>query len=54
MTTADTPVPTWSVRRLLADAKAGKVDCVVVYKVDRLTRSLFDFARIVEVLDKPM
>jgi site-specific DNA recombinase len=41
-----------ALRRLLADAKAGKVDCVVVYKVDRLTRSLFDFARIVEVLDK--
>jgi site-specific DNA recombinase len=41
-----------ALRRLLADVKAGKVDCVVVYKVDRLTRSLFDFARIVEVLDK--
>ena len=40
-----------ALRRLLADAKAGKMDCVVVYKVDRLTRSLFDFARIVEVLD---
>ena len=41
-----------ALRRLLADVKADKVDCVVVYKVDRLTRSLFDFARIVEVLDK--
>lgn len=41
-----------ALRRLLEDVKAGKVDCVVVYKVDRLTRSLFDFARIVEVLDK--
>jgi hypothetical protein len=41
-----------ALRRLLADVKAGKVDCVVVYKVDRLTRSPFDFARIVEVLDK--
>jgi site-specific DNA recombinase len=41
-----------ALRRLLADVRAGKVDCVVVYKVDRLTRSLFDFARIVEVLDK--
>ena len=41
-----------ALRRLLADVKAGKVNCVVVYKVDRLTRSLFDFARIVEVLDK--
>jgi len=37
--------------RLLADIEAGKVDTVVVYKVDRLTRSLADFAKIVEVLD---
>jgi DNA invertase Pin-like site-specific DNA recombinase len=36
---------------LLADVKAGKVDIIVVYKVDRLTRSLADFAKIVEVLD---
>jgi len=41
-----------ALRRLLADVQAGKVDCVVVYKVDRLTRSLFDFARIIDVLDK--
>jgi len=41
-----------ALKRLLADVQAGKVDCVVVYKVDRLTRSLFDFARIIEVLDK--
>lgn len=39
-------------QRLLADVAAGKVDVVLVYKVDRLTRSLSDFARIVEVLDK--
>jgi len=38
--------------RLLADISAGKVDCVVVYKVDRLSRSLLDFSRIMEVLDK--
>lgn len=38
--------------RLLADVEAGRVDCVVVYKVDRLSRSLLDFARIVAVLDK--
>lgn len=37
--------------QLLADVKAGKVDIIVVYKVDRLTRSLADFAKIVEVLD---
>jgi len=36
---------------LLADIDAGKVDTVVVYKVDRLTRSLVDFARIVELFD---
>lgn len=36
---------------LLADVKTGKVDVVVVCKVDRLTRSLADFARIVDVLD---
>src|SRR5688500_6052577 len=32
--------------RLLADADAGASDCVMVYKVDRLSRSLLDFARI--------
>ncbi|QZH75499.1 MAG: recombinase family protein [Erythrobacter sp.] len=37
---------------LLADIAAGKVDIVVVYKIDRLTRSLADFARIVEVFEK--
>jgi DNA invertase Pin-like site-specific DNA recombinase len=38
--------------RLLADIAAGRVDIVVVYKVDRLTRSLMDFAKIVELLDR--
>lgn len=38
--------------QLLADVKAGKVDVIVVYKVDRLTRSLADFAKIVEILDE--
>ena len=33
------------VRQLLADIEAGEVDCVVVYKVDRLSRSLIDFAQ---------
>ena len=41
-----------ALRRLLADIEAGKVDCVMVYKVDRLSRSLLDFARIMEVFDK--
>jgi len=38
--------------RLLEDVKAGKIDIIIVYKVDRLTRSLSDFARIVETLDR--
>lgn len=39
-------------KQLLADVNDGKVDVVVVYKVDRLTRSLTDFARIVEAFDR--
>jgi hypothetical protein len=38
--------------QLLEDVSAGKVDVIIVYKVDRLTRSLADFAKIIEVLDK--
>ncbi len=41
-----------ALQQLLADIKARKVDTVVVYKVDRLTRSLADFAKIVEVFDR--
>jgi len=37
--------------RLLRDIDAGKIDCVVVYKVDRLSRSLMDFARIMQVFE---
>jgi DNA invertase Pin-like site-specific DNA recombinase len=40
-----------ALKRLLADLEANKVDTIVVYKVDRLTRSLTDFAKIVEALD---
>jgi site-specific DNA recombinase len=40
-----------ALQRLLADVRAGKVQIIVVYKVDRLTRSLADFAKIVDVLD---
>jgi site-specific DNA recombinase len=40
-----------ALRRLLADIEAGKIDCVVVYKVDRLSRSLLDFARMMQVFD---
>jgi site-specific DNA recombinase len=41
-----------AVKRLMADIEAGKVDCVVVYKVDRLSRSLLDFARMMETFDR--
>jgi site-specific DNA recombinase len=37
--------------QLLADIRAGKIDIIVVYKVDRLTRSLSDFAKMVDILD---
>jgi len=41
-----------AIRRLLADIAVGRVDVVVVYKIDRLTRSLADFARMVELFDR--
>ena len=41
-----------ALKRLLADIEEGRIDIVVVYKVDRLTRSLLDFARLVETMDK--
>jgi len=41
-----------ALRRLLADIEAGRVDAVVVYKVDRLSRSLLDFARMMETFEK--
>lgn len=40
-----------AVQRLLADIDAGKIDRVVVYKVDRLSRSLTDFSKLVERFD---
>ena len=40
-----------ALQRLLADIRAGKVQIVVVYKVDRLTRSLADFAKLIELFD---
>src|SRR6187401_901611 len=40
-----------ALQRLLADIAAGRVNTIVVYKIDRLTRSLADFAKIVEILD---
>lgn len=41
-----------ALRRLLADIESGRIDCVVVYKVDRLSRSLSDFARMMEVFEQ--
>jgi site-specific DNA recombinase len=41
-----------ALQRLLADIEAGQIDVVVVYKVDRLTRALSDFAKLVEVFDR--
>ncbi|NVD28642.1 recombinase family protein [Parasphingorhabdus flavimaris] len=38
--------------QLMHDIEAGKVDAVVVYKIDRLTRSLFDFVRLIEIFDR--
>src|SRR5579864_4951335 len=40
-----------ALKRLLADVLTRKIDTVLVYKVDRLTRSLTDFAKIIEVFD---
>src|SRR4051812_15232382 len=40
-----------ALQKLLADIEAGKIDVVVVYKIDRLTRSLADFAKLVEAFD---
>jgi site-specific DNA recombinase len=40
-----------ALKRLMADIDAGRVDCVVVYKVDRMSRSLLDFTKIMEALD---
>ena len=41
-----------ALRRLMPDVAAGRIDIVIVYKIDCLTRSLADFARIVEIFDR--
>lgn len=41
-----------TLKRLMEDVKKNKVDMIVVYKIDRLTRSLMDFAKLIEILDK--
>jgi site-specific DNA recombinase len=40
-----------ALKRLIEDVQTGKIDAIVVYKVDRLTRSLADFAKIIEIFD---
>ncbi|GEM_PF-5042692 len=37
---------------MMADIEAGKIDVVVIYKIDRLTRSLADFSKMVEVFER--
>lgn len=41
-----------ALKRLFHDITEGKIDCVVIYKIDRLSRSLFDFQKIIELFDK--
>src|SRR6266702_4456460 len=41
-----------ALKQLLADIRAGGIDIILVYKVDRLTRSLADFAKLVEIFDQ--
>ncbi|MBY0312870.1 MAG: recombinase family protein [Phycisphaerales bacterium] len=41
-----------ALKRLMADIEQGQIDCVVVYKVDRLSRSLLDFARLMELFER--
>ncbi len=41
-----------ALKRLLSDIEDGEVDCIVVYKVDRLSRSLIDFSKIMDVLER--
>jgi DNA invertase Pin-like site-specific DNA recombinase len=41
-----------ALRKLLADIQAGAIDCVLVYKIDRLSRSLLDFARLMEIFER--
>ena len=41
-----------ALQRLLADIESGRIDCVVIYKVDRLSRSLLDFARLMRAFEE--
>src|SRR5450432_4272015 len=41
-----------ALRKLLVDIQASEIDCVLVYKIDRLSRSLLDFARLMEIFER--
>jgi len=41
-----------ALQRLFTDIKEDKIDCIIVYKIDRLTRSLADFSEIIKILDE--
>ena len=41
-----------ALQKLIADIKEGKVNCIIVYKVDRMSRSLLDFVRLLELFEK--
>jgi site-specific DNA recombinase len=41
-----------ALKRLLADIEAKRIDCILVYKIDRLSRALMDFAKLAEVFDR--
>ena len=41
-----------ALQRLLKDVEAGRVDCIVVYKIDRLSRSITDFGKLIEIFDR--
>jgi DNA invertase Pin-like site-specific DNA recombinase len=41
-----------ALQRLFQDIREGKIDCIIVYKIDRLTRSLLDFSKIIQLLDE--
>ena len=55
MTTVACPEARWNalpLKRLLADVEAGKIDVVLVYKIDRLSRSMLDFLKLVETFER--
>ena len=41
-----------ALKRLLADVEAGRIDAVVVYKIDRISRSLTDFAKLIDIFER--